>query len=157
MFWHPLTAYFWMNSYHAEILFCFRIITSSSTDFAYLASFYKPTTRNNQTNKLQPTNKQPPTNETMFKRSNEQRQKITEKIIFDQLQKKTDLPPKLCATFFAVVRLLIPEIALMTTFSSRKSDCNLGQYKKRNAQKILLVFSGHVQICADISLTGANP
>ena len=131
MFWHPLTAYFWMNSYHAEILFCFHIITPSSSDFAYLASFYKPTTINNQTNKLQPTNKQPPTNETMFKRSNKKRKKIAEKNIFDQIQKKTHLPPKLCATFFAVVRLLIPAKTHVTTFSSCKSDCNLEQYKKR--------------------------
>ena len=50
------------------------------------------------------------------------KQKMTNKNIFDQLEKKTHLPPEFCATFFTVVRLLIPETSHITTFSSCKFD-----------------------------------
>ena len=133
-----------MNSYQAEILFCFRIMASSSSDFAYLPTFSNPQQETiEQTSSNQQINNQP-----MF---NREKKNILDKII--------DSPSSRTLRHIFHSRAASHSCnnsCLIAIWSSCKSDCNLVQYKKRNALKFCqfcpdISKSG----CADISLTGA--
>ena len=100
---HPLTTYFWMNSYLAEILFSFYIITSNGGDLHTFPAFLnsqqermsqeKPEKQTNSNQPKQISTQQSNVNQPRHNRVQQPRQKETIFIKFYQLTFLPNLAP----------------------------------------------------------------